>query len=133
MRQIIAGSLLFASLLFPVAAKATQPVEGAADVSTTRMVSTGITAPQLLQTASYTLPEGYNSELVKNGTQVRLSLVVDEKGRPQHIQILSGSNQFVNASVVSAVNQFRFRPATIDNRTIPMEMNLTVTVQNDNR
>jgi TonB family protein len=60
---------------------------------------------------------------------VVLKLNVDETGSPTHIEVVQSLDPTLDARVVEAVSQSRWRPAVLDNQTIPMNVNLTVEVQ----
>ena len=124
MRHIIAGSIL-ASLLLPAAAFATKPADDAT-AAIKPAVSTGLTAPTLLDSIGISIPGGYPDGAVPVDGQVGLSLTVDEKGVPQDIHIVKSVNPFWDARVVDAVRKFRYQPGTIDAKAIPVEVNLTV-------
>lgn len=127
MRRILAASLLLPSLFLPAVAKASTPVDDATAPTPVR-VSTGVTAPVLLGKPVLSLPVGYSFDLIPTDAQVQLSLTVDEKGQPQNIHIVKSFNPFVDASVMDSVSQFHFRPGTIDNQPVAVDLNLTVNV-----
>jgi TonB family protein len=108
-------------------AKASTPVDDATAPTPVR-VSTGVTAPVLLGKPVLSLPVGYSFDLIPTDAQVQLSLTVDEKGQPQNIHIVKSFNPFVDASVMDSVSQFHFRPGTIDNQPVAVDLNLTVNV-----
>jgi hypothetical protein len=60
---------------------------------------------------------------------VVLKLNLDETGTPNNIQVIQPITQQVDARVVAAVKQFRWRPAVLDNQTIPVDLKLVVEVQ----
>lgn len=126
MRRTIISTVLSSSLLFTAAAYASPPPADSA--APTLRVSTGITPPKLLNSIDLAVPDSVNVPSVPSGTQVSLSYTVDEKGQPRNIQVVKGYNFFWNARVVSAVSQLHYRPATMDNQAIPMDINLTVTL-----
>ena len=84
MRRILAASLLLPSLFLPAVAKASTPVDDATAPTPIR-VSTGVTEPVLMGSASLMLPEGFSVNAIPNDAQVGLSLTVDEKGQPKDI------------------------------------------------
>jgi TonB family protein len=61
--------------------------------------------------------------------EIGLNLNVDENGNAQNVQIAKSFNNDLDARVVAAVQKFHFRPASLDNQKIPVELKLTVVVQ----
>ncbi len=58
-----------------------------------------------------------------NTASVALSLIVDTKGKPQHIKVSqSGGQGFDDAAVATVAQQWRFKPATCDGEPMPMEI-----------
>ncbi len=128
MRRILATSLLLSSLSLPAAAKASTPVDDASAPTPAR-VSTGVVAPMILDsTLSLSMPAGYTVFDIPADAQVGLTLTVDQSGKPQDIHVVKSLSPFWDARVVEAVSRFHFRPGTIDNQPIPVDMNLTVNI-----
>jgi TonB family protein len=61
-------------------------------------------------------------------TPVGLSFTVDSNGQPQDVKVVKPSNPYLDARIVDAVQKAHFRPGTVDNTPIPIEMNLTVNI-----
>jgi len=127
MRRILAVALL-SSLSLPAFAAAAKPVDDAVSTST-RPVSTGVTAPQLVYSSKISispeeLPAAYSSR-----ASVVLKFSLDKTGTPQGIEVVKPLSQPIDAKVVEAVRHFRWTPAVLNNQTVPIEMNLTVQVQ----
>jgi TonB family protein len=58
-----------------------------------------------------------------NTASVVLSLIVDTKGKPQHIKVSqSGGQGFDETAVATDEQQWRFKPATCDGEPMPMEI-----------
>ena len=126
MRYILASSLVLSSLFLPVAAHANQPSEDATATTHTPRISTGVVAPTLLKSIGISVPYGLPMDAIPVDAQIGLSLTVDERGQPQDIHVVKGINSFWNARVVEAVSKFHYRPGTIDNQAVPVDVNLTV-------
>ena len=128
MRRNIIASLLLSPVLFTAAAIASPPVNAASASTQVRPLSTGVTDPQIIHStdialsprAAETIP--YNAEVVVN-------VKVDSTGKAQDVEVIKSVNPDLDASVVEAVRQFRWRPATLDNQAIPMDLTLNVVVQ----
>jgi TonB family protein len=128
MRRILASSLLLSSLYFPAAAKASNPADDA-NATTPVHVSTGVSIPVLIGTPSLKLPAGYPAQDIPAGYRIALTLTVDENGRPQNIQLVNSYDAYLDTYVLNAVRQFRFRPGTLDNQSVPVDLNLNVEVE----
>lgn len=127
MRRILATSLLLPSLLLPAAANASKPVNDASAPTPVR-VSTGVVAPVLLDLASLSLPTSFNADFIPPDAQVSLALTVDQKGQPQDVHVVKSYNPFWDARVVDAVRQFHFKPGTVSNQPVAVDVNLTVNI-----
>jgi TonB family protein len=128
MRRILATSLMLPSLLIPAVASASQPVDDATASTPKIRVSTGVNSPLLLDSASVIVPAGYEDGSIPGTAQVGLSFTIDEKGHPQDIQVTKSLNPLWDARVVDAVRRFRYRPGTVSNSPVPVDMNLTVNI-----
>jgi TonB family protein len=92
-------------------------------------MSTGVTLPKIVYTTDVSVsPEAFNKNL-PNEAKVVLSLNIDETGKAKDVQVVHSVNSKLDESVVAAVRQFRWRPATLDKQAIPMDMNLVVYVR----
>ena len=131
MRRILVASLL-SSIALTAAAATCKPVNDAASTPASvavRPVSTGVTTPQLVHSTRIEIPAEEISNAFPNPARVVLKLNLDETGTPNNIQVLQPITQQVDARVVAAVKQFRWRPAVLDNQTIPYDLKLVVEVQ----
>jgi TonB family protein len=128
MRRVLAiSSLLLLSLSLPAAAKASTPVDDAT-ASTPVRVSTGVIQPVLLDSVNLTLPSSFSNFMVPEGAEVDLTFTVDENGTPQNIHVVKSYNPFWDARVLEAVRQFHYRPGTVDNQPVAIDMNLTINI-----
>ncbi len=58
-----------------------------------------------------------------NTASVALSLIVDTKGKPQHIKVSqSGGQVFDETAVATVEQQWRFKPGTCDGEAMPMKI-----------
>jgi TonB family protein len=127
MRRKLAPALALCSMFVPVAAVASQASTGAA-ITTNLRVSTGVKAPAILDTAQIALPQGTSLDTLPVDAQVGLALTVDQHGVPQNVRVVKSLSPSVDASVVEAVRHFRFRPGSMDNTPVPVDLNLDVTL-----
>jgi hypothetical protein len=128
MRRILASSLLLPSLILPAAVKASTPVDDASAPTPKVRVSTGVIAPEILDAEHLTVPVSATDFLVPGDAVVGLSLTVDQAGHPQDVKVVKSLNPVWDARVVEAVNHAHFKPGSIDTESIPVKMNLTVTI-----
>jgi protein TonB len=128
MRRILAATLLLSPLFLPAAAVASQPVKDASASTQDRPVSTGVTAPNLIHTTDIIVSPDLAATL-KGDSKVVLKLNLDEEGKPADIQVINSSNPILDAGVLDAVRQFRWRPAKLDNQPVATDMVLNVFVK----
>jgi TonB family protein len=114
------------SLLIPAVASASQPVDDATASTPRVRVSTGVIGPELVKSSDVTVPDGYAT--VPGNGQVGLSFTIDEKGRPENVQVTKSLSPLWDSRVVDAVRQFRYRPGMVSNEPIPIDMNLIVNI-----
>lgn len=57
-----------------------------------------------------------------------LELVIDEKGVPRDVRILKSSHPCIDQATVEAVRQWRFRPATLRGKPVPVVYNVTANI-----
>jgi len=60
---------------------------------------------------------------------VVLELNLDEQGKPEDIQVVKSVNPTLDADVVDAVRQFRWRPAKLDHQPVATDLTLKVVVK----
>jgi TonB family protein len=128
MRRILVASLLLSPALFTASAVASQPATDAAPTTAVR-ISTGVTFPQLVQSAAVEIPAGTFEAINSPDAEVGLKVNIDEQGNARDIQVIKSVNSDLDARVVSAVSKFRFTPATLDNEVIPVTIGLNVVVK----
>jgi TonB family protein len=104
----------------------------AADRTTTPAVrvSTGVIAPKLIH--SVAIPAEVNAKWQAAG-KYRSAVVemrVDETGKPFDLKIVQSAGRDLDDNVLAAVSQYRFEPATLGNKAIPINMALTLDILN---
>jgi TonB family protein len=129
MRHNLAASILLSPLLFSAAAVASSPATDAPASTHLRPVSTGVVYPQLVSSTDINLPSNTFNAWSPASSEVVLQLKVDATGAVQDAQVVKSLNPQLNAPVLSAVRNFRFRPATLDKQAVPVDMNLVIQVQ----
>jgi TonB family protein len=129
MRRILVASLMLLPSLFPAAVNASQPADDSSTPTPALRVSTGVTGPKILDpTDIHLTPDTYN-RLVPSDATIVLSLNVDENGKPQDVQVVKSVNKMLDERVIDAVRQFHFKPATLDEQPVPVDMTLNVVVK----
>jgi TonB family protein len=128
MRRILIASLLLSPLV-PSAAFASQPATDANTPAQVTRISTGVIAPKLLDSANVVIPQDAYDSALPSQVEVGVNLNVDENGNAQNVQIVKSFNRNIDSRVAAAVQKFHFRPASLDNQNIPVELKLTVVVQ----
>jgi TonB family protein len=108
---------------------AVAPAAAANRTSTTAVrVSTGVTPPQILeQSTIQTNRVGFATVL--SGAEIDVKLTVDEKGQPQNVSVVKPVNEAFDAAVISALKQYKFKPAMLDNQPVAMDMNIHVILE----
>jgi len=138
MRRILVASLVLSPILLHaqtntnLQARSEVPALTASADSTTPAsirYSTGVTAPKVIQTSKiYCTADELNTQL-PGQKEVVVSLLVDEKGEPQDLQIVKSLNKELDERVLAAVQNFRFSPAQLDHQAVPMQMDLTIVLE----
>lgn len=55
-----------------------------------------------------------------------LSLVVDANGKPQNIKVKKALGMGLDENAVKAIEKYRFKPATLNGKPVPVEVNIDV-------
>ncbi len=118
-------AVLLSSVLVSASAFAAAPKADVVVSTQYRPVSTGVVAPVLENNALH-IPA--NVAVASSG-EVVLSLKVDEKGDARNVRIVKSASPMLDSKVVAAVLQSHFKPATLNNQAIPVDLDLTVKVQ----
>lgn len=129
MHRVLVVALLSSSAL-AAAAATPQPVYHAAAASSAgnTRVTTGVTSPQLDQNAIVHIPGDAILDTYPNPAQMVVRLDLDATGRATGMHVVQSISARVDAQVLDAVRQFRWRPGVLDGQPIPMTVNLTVSV-----
>ena len=122
-------ALLLASLLFPTAPalSAPAPSVGATEKATAAQSNGSTTAPVLVAQADPVYTEEARAKHVSGN--VELSLVIDQAGLPQDIQVVRGLGSGLDEKAIEAVKQYRFKPATRDGQPVATKIHINVNFQ----
>jgi|SRR5579863_2334987 len=104
----------------------TRPATDATTTPQPLRISTGVIGPKLISGHSLTVAaEDFPLHDVAKEHMV-VNFTVDENGVPQGVHLLQSVSPAVDGRVLNAVRQYRFAPATLDDRKVPVEVNLHV-------
>jgi TonB family protein len=62
-------------------------------------------------------------------SHVVLHAIVDENGVPRNVGVTQSGGSVIDRRAIEAVNQYRFQPATIDNRPTWSSISITIKIQ----
>lgn len=89
-------------------------------------ISTGVIGPKLISEPPITVSSddfpGHQPTL----HHMLVSFRVDENGVPQNVQLLRSVSPIVDWQIMNAVRQYRFKPATLDNEKVAVDVNMHV-------
>jgi TonB family protein len=92
-----------------------------------KQIGGGVTGPKIIYE-----PWPEYTELAKQDKVqgiVLVSLVVDEHGLPQHVQLLRGLGDGLNENAVESVKKYVFKPATENGKPVAVWLNVEVNFQ----
>ena len=113
--------VLQASNTQPAAFAAVKPVDNAAP--TPVRISTGVTPPQLIHAVEVN-PNHVVHGLIGQDRTVTVNLTVDENGKPTNAKVIQSTDLYTDGGILSAVDQYRYKPATLDGVAVPMAVTL---------
>jgi TonB family protein len=126
MRRTFIASAFLAPLFLSAAVHAAPAITDQPTANSARSVSTGVKPARVLSATNISIP---TSAIVPSNAEFVLHLNVTPDGRAQDVQVIKSASSDLDESVVAAVRQFRFRPATLDNQPVTTDMTLDVFVQ----
>ncbi len=92
-------------------------------------VSTGVIAPRILHTVSFTLPSDPISKRAASIEQrVVVNMTVDETGTPTHLAIVKSAGLVIDHRVLTTVSQYRYQPAMLDGQPTALPVKLEVII-----
>jgi TonB family protein len=124
MRKLIVAILSLSSIMISAQAAETP--------ATTKRVSTGVIAPKLIYKVDV-VADPSTARMLQNDTTVVVGMIVDKAGKPEDLKIIRSSGTGLDASVLSAVSQYRFTPGTVSNQPVATPLNLEVVIANEYR
>lgn len=91
-----------------------------------RRITTGVTFPKLISGPKVTVSTSDFPTANVAAHQAIVGFRVDENGAPQNVHLVKSVNQTVDARVLAAVRAYRFVPGSLDDRNVPIDVNLVV-------
>lgn len=83
-----------------------------------------VTAPQLVRTFSVPYPRSVAAKDLQGMTA--LAMVIDEKGIPQHIELLHSHGDAFDQAAIAAVKQSKFLPGRLGDKPVPVWIDVRV-------
>lgn len=128
MRRVMLATLLSSLTIIAAAAPVTH-LDDDASAPASRPISTGVTSPRLVYSKHIYLPADELPAYLGSPAKIALKIDLDETGSPTNIRVLHSINPDVDARVVGAVRQFRWAPAVLNNKPVPIDLTLNVEIQ----
>jgi TonB family protein len=91
-----------------------------------RRVSTGVVYPKLISGPKVNVSTTDFATPNLSTQQAIVSFRVDENGIPQNVHLVKSVNQAVDSRVLAAVREYHFVPGMLDDRTVPVDVNLVM-------
>jgi len=87
----------------------------------------GISTPKII----YSVDPEFSDEARRAKYQgvVVISLIVDAQGNPQHVRVVRQLGMGLDEKAVEAVKQYKFKPALMQGKPVPVEINIEVNFQ----
>jgi TonB family protein len=63
--------------------------------------------------------------------KILVALIVNVKGRPEQVQLVEGTNPIFTEAALSAVRDWRFKPALKNGQPVPFQMTLPIEFRHD--
>lgn len=92
----------------------------------THRITTGVIAPKIIKTVKIECSPSELAGWQNVNNQVDVALVVGEDGKAHDVRLLRSINQTIDERVLNAVKQYEFKPASLDNENISINMTLHV-------
>jgi TonB family protein len=127
-KSAFAAVLVAATLPLSAVAASNPPAANIPSQQAVR-VSTGVTEPVLVKSVPVLISDDHASQQLTASTRFLVKLTVGEDGKVRNINVLQSGSPFYNADVIKALSQFEFKPATLDNQPVAVNMNLHLNVE----
>jgi TonB family protein len=91
-------------------------------------VSTGITPPALIYSVNVN-PNHILQGAAGQDRTVSVDMTVDQTGKPTDLKVIKSTDMFTDRGVLSAVSQYRYKPATLDGNAVPMAVTVNFKIE----
>jgi TonB family protein len=108
---------------------ASQPATDADATTHGRRISTGVIGPKLISEPAFSVSAADFPTHDLATQHMVVGFRVDESGAPQNVHLVKSVSQTVDERVLEAVRQYRFQPGTLDDRNVPVDVNLVINFQ----
>jgi TonB family protein len=126
--SFFAAALALAPTLLHAAPASSAAAAPTATTGSSLRVSTGVVPPRLVYKVGIT--SGMDWQWSASGPMrtAQVSLTVDAAGHPTNLKIVKSAGADIDENILTAVNQYRFQPATVDSQAEPMDVDLTLDI-----
>jgi TonB family protein len=83
-----------------------------------------VTEPKMIKTVYALYPSGVPAKKIQGMTA--LAMVIDAKGKPQHIELLRSHGDFFDQGAIAAVKQSVFEPGKLNGKPVPVWIDIRV-------
>ncbi len=90
-----------------------------------KKIGHGVSAPVTIHQVD---PDVSNVPKNQSLTVEMVNLIVDEQGVPQNVHVIRSAGPEMDAQMLEAVKQYRFKPAMEDGKPVPVMLNIEVSV-----
>ncbi len=131
MRNITVAILSLSSLMLHAQANTPAQTQVASNGPVqVKRVSTGVIAPKLIYKVDVIADSNGTARMIGSECTVVVGMVVDKTGKPSDLKIIKSAGPGVDASVLTAVSQYRFTPGMVSNQPIATPLNLELVISN---
>ena len=127
MRRVMLATLLSSLTLIAAAAPVTHS-ENDASAPASRPISTGVTGPRLVFAKHINLSSEALPTTLGSSGRVALKIALDKTGSPTDIRVSRSINHEVDERVIEGVRQFRWAPAELNHKPVPIDLTLNVEI-----
>ena len=83
-----------------------------------------VSEPKLVKTVYALYPSGVTAKQLEGMTV--MAMVIDAKGKPQHIEMLHSHGEFFDQAAIAAVKQSAFEPGMLNRKPVPVWIDVRV-------
>ena len=120
--------VLQSSNIQPAAFAAVKSLDHDTAAPTPARISTGVTPPQLIHSVDVD-PNHVVHGISGQDRTVTVNMTVDQNGKPSNLKVVKSADMFTDGGILSAVDQYRYKPATLNGTAVPMAVTLKFTIR----